>query len=616
MNRQILNTNKEIEKFFNSFNTELYSYDVETTALRYDKLEIVGISFADGNKASYIPIKDDNRKDIINILKQTIFKDVSTHNIICHNIVFDMMVLSKYGIDLTKAKWKDTMVMSHLLDENLLSNGLKNLTEMFLKREVVRFNEVESNLYSKDFMEYGIDDAINTYDLYNLFLPKLEEDELVFLFEKIEMPFMKVLLEMKLTGVLIDKELLVKTTKELEEALFDFEKKLYDILGEKYNYQKDLLGNTIGIRGGRNFNSSVALGDILFKKLGLEIVEKTETGKPKTGKITINTYRDTNEFVAMLEQYKIAQKLLSAFFKPLPGHIQSDGRVRTNFRDVGTKTGRISSSAVNLQQLPKSNKAFPIETRAMFVAPKGYKLVAADYAGQEIRVLAQLSMDEGLIKAFNNNADLHLFTANKAFKLGIPDEALVTTHKDYETIKEKYKLERFNAKIIGFGVIYGMSGVGLSKQLGCSEEEADKYIRDYFKGYPKVKRVIDLTHMEVKRKGWVKTMVGRRRHFSKKEGESYYPNSALRQSFNFKIQGFSADMIRMAANACYRIERDNPNWDLKMIMTVHDEIVFQVKEDYAETASKGIKKTFEEVVKFKIPIVADVSIGGDYSSAK
>jgi DNA polymerase I-like protein with 3'-5' exonuclease and polymerase domains len=344
---------EEVKKFFCTFNSDKFAFDTETSSLSYDKLKITGISFCDGHNAVYIPInslKNTNKlpcaepTELFDYLNATLFKDNSKDKIIvAHNIVFDGMVISKYGAYLWNAKVLfDTMVAAHLIDENRESHGLKQLSKEILKVNVTTFDEVGENHYTKQFFEYGMSDAINTWNLACEFSSQLIKKDLMKLMLNVESDFQKVLIEMKIEGVLIDKSFMIETTNKLRQSMIDIQRDLYKLLNEPVTYQLGFNRDIIGIKGKYNFDSPQQVADILFKRLGLEVVETTEKGQPQTGKITINKYKKTVPFVAKLNEYKICSKLLNAFFSPMPQHIESDGKIRPQFPDIGTVTGRLA----------------------------------------------------------------------------------------------------------------------------------------------------------------------------------------------------------------------------------------------------------------------------------
>ena len=626
MRREVLHTLEEVEKFFMDFNTDEYSFDTETlpttdhpmSALRYSEQLISAIQFCDGDSACHIVLRDSNRSEILQWIGREVFDTVNGgigKKIVCQNIPFDIAVLDRQGINVDNAKWFDTMVASHLLDENTPSN-LKYMVREILHREVEDFNPNLSH-YCQEFYDYGLDDAVNTWDLYQYFLPLIQDDEgLDYLFFKIEMPFQRVLVEMRVNGVDIDQEKLNEQLNILNHDRDKLELDLHHATNTPYEIVKNIYGETVGISSKLNLNSSQQVAKILFEDLGLEIVEYTETGLPKTGKATLAKYKD-NPFVKMFKEYKGCEKLLNAFVKPLPSFIEVDGKVRPNFKDIGTRTGRLSCSQPNLQQLadPKKADYKSINFRECFVAPKGYKMFSADYSGQEICVMAQVSKDTTLVESLRKGNDMHLTIANKFYELGIPEECLNSNHKDYETWKSKFKAERGKAKTITFGLAYGKGAYGFSKDFGISEEEAQEIVDDYFNSMPMLKEAIDDTHKEVKRQGYVRNLAGRYRRFSKNE-QGYYANGSLRQAFNFKIQGFSADMIRASAINIWNRKRRMPEWDLKTIMTVHDELNYIVKEQYVEEATMFVKGVMQDTANFIVPVKCDIEIGTNYGNSK
>jgi DNA polymerase-1 len=304
----------------------------------------------------------------------------------------------------------------------------------------------------------------------------------------------------------------------------------------------------------------------IFGKLGIPIAGKTKTGNPSISKDTINKFirEDSEEtliyeyeFIKYLHKYKIVSQLLNLFFKPMPEFIQEDGKVRSNFKNTGTVTSRLSSSKPNLQQLANPNKIVKTNVRECFIAPKGYKMISSDFSGQEIAVMAQISKDPTLVKSLNNGYDMHLAIANQFYDLGIPEECLKSTHEKYKEYKSKFKHQRSTAKSVTFGLAYGKSNFGFAKDFGISEEEAQKIIDDYFKGMPKLKEAIDNTHKELKEEGYVRTLVGRYRHFGT-DLDEWELGRAQRQSFNFKVQSFAADMIRVAMTNVFKRKKKYP----------------------------------------------------------
>jgi len=615
--KKILNTLDELNGSIRDFNWKLFSLDTETNnKLRLteinlnDKTYKNGISISDGKISIYFHNETGQLKKFIQVIKNNINQD---NTIIMHNAVFDMKVLHTEGVQFKKIELFDTMIAQHLINENS-SKKLKDIAKDRLGVSVVYYEDAIEN--KETFCEYALNDAIYTYQIALLQKEELRVLKLERLFRTIEMPFQRVLLQMEIEGVVIDQPLLKEQKKVLEEEIIRLECELYNTLDEKYDMQTNLVNNQIIIVGKTNFNSTKQLSNIMFNRLGLDVIETTNNGQPKTGKITIEKYKDTIPFVSILYKYKIASKLYNAFINPMSKYIQSDGKIRASFNDTGTRTGRLSSYSPNLQQLPKARNDYkPVQVKKLFTVPQGYKMFSCDYSGQEIAVAAQVSKDPTLVGSLRKGYDMHLAIANQFYNLNIPEECLNKKHIDYNTWKNKFKTERQRAKSITFGLMYGKGAYGFSKDFNITEDEAQKIVDDYFKGMPLLKESIDKTHKELRDNGYVRNLAGRYRHFTPNE-QGYYPGSAFRQAFNFKIQGFSADMIRAAAVNVYAKSLRKKKWDLKAVMTVHDECVYIVKEEYLNDAELFVKNVFENTVKFIVPTLADTSNGNNYEEAK
>ena len=611
--RKVVCKEEDVVSYLLKLSTEEVAFDTETTSLVYTELKLTGVSLCDGAYNIYIPIGLEG-DDSIKIHAIGMYLK-SVKKLIAHNWLFDAKVFYKYGIDLLSIKRFDTMIAHHLLDENS-KHGLKYLTKTILEREVSDYDETLSH-YDHKFYEYALDDSLNTWLLYKDLLPKIFNQKLEYLMFKVEMPFQNVLLEMLIEGVEIDTTLLDAQKSVLKQEIFTLNKLLLDELDERYSLQMSLGESEPVLVSNINFNSPKQLIEI-FEKLNIPITEKTPTGNPSVGVKTISK-NIQHPFVNILNKYKIASKLYNGFVSEdgqIYKNLEKDGKVRPSFRDTGTKTGRLSCNSPNLQQLPKPKEYAPVNVREVFKAPEGYKMFSCDYSGQEVAVMAQQSKDPTLVKSLNNGYDMHLAVANTFYNLGIPEEALSKKHTDYEEYKRKYNKERSQAKTITFGLAYGKGAYGFSKDFGVSEEEAQQMVDDYFAGMSKLKEAISKAHEEVEAKGTVTSMAGRKRHFDIEKDNPYALERAKRQSFNFLIQGFSADMIRGAAINVYK-RNTNKEWGLKAVMTVHDEIVYICKEEYIDEATRMVKKAFEDVCKrFVVPVNADIEVGNNYGDAK
>jgi DNA polymerase I len=614
MKRQVLISPQEVQNALTSLNKDIIAFDTETTHLKFAIQQIIGISLCDGTSCYYIDLYESQFLQEIMYCLREFFKNVKT--LVAHNAPFDLAILYKYGIPFEHCELFDTQVAVHLIDENN-PTGLKYCASTYLGVETKDYDEIIGlGVHSRQFYEYALNDAEWTYNLMLIFRKKLMEEDLVELFRNIEMPFQFVLVQLKTTGLLIDKDRVQKTIEELREHKIKLMKEMYDKLGVNYNIQKTFYG-TNTIVGNINFSSPQQLSKILFEDLKLEPVERTDKGYPSVGKKTLQHYSE-HDFVSVLNKYKIVDKLLHTFFEPINDYIDYDGRIRPNFNDTGTATGRLSCTAPNVQQLPKVNKILPIDVRGCFICPSGFKMIACDYSSQELRVIAKLSKDENMIEGFKKGMDMHLMTANRVFDLGLGTEELITTHPNYEINKEKYKDERNKAKIVNFGYAYGKGAYGFAKDFGTDEDDAEEFLKKYTDAFPGIEEAREECNMQVDEFGEVTCMSGRKRHFTKIENGDWsgYPRKAYRQAFNFLIQGYSSDMIRMAMNAVYSKFKNYPEFELKAIATVHDEAVYQVREEFAEDAAKMIKGCFENVVSWDFPIEADISIGNSYGEVK
>jgi DNA polymerase-1 len=309
-------------------------------------------------------------------------------------------------------------------------------------------------------------------------------------------------------------------------------------------------------------------------------------------------------------QYRDAVKLKTLFLDKAPGFIDSDGRIRASFNNCVARTGRLSSSSPNLQQLPKRGTRLG-SIRSLIVAPPGYTLLAADYAGQELRVLAEVSRDLTMIESFILGKDLHLTMANKFFNLQIPESLLYDGNPQNKEVKTKYKAERDKSKIINFGIAYGKTAVGFAADWNVSTAEAEGIIEQYFEAAPRVRSAINDCKRSLDRDGYITNLAGRRRRLEPHNNHSY------RQAFNFLIQGFSADLVKRAGGLVYREIREHPEWDCHMTMQVHDEYVFEIRTEYAAIATPIIKYIMEHAwPNLSVPMVVDVSPGHDYGECK
>jgi len=604
------------------FNWNKFAIDLETNnRLRLKTINLTdektyknGISLSDGTYNYYFNNEDHDLQQVINILK-TKSKETKAFKgslIIFHNSAFDAPILEEHGIQIGNADFYDTMVACHLINEED-EKSLKKLSMKYLGREDLQL--YDKNMTKKEFIEYSLLDSQLTYELYEYTEPLIEEHNLTLLFYKIEMPFQKVIMEMHLNGFNINKNKVIEHTNTLKELRGKELINLCKLTNTKYSVDYDLLGNyTINTRV--NFDSTTQLKTLLIDNLGYTSKYKTPAGKVSLGKKFLDDYKNKSELIASLFKYKKISKLLTGFFNPLPSFIDSDNCVRTSYNDCGAKTGRLSSRSPNLQQLGKDNDKLGLPSlREVFKASNGYTMITADYSGQEVVIAAHISKDPVLLDILRKGKDMHLTIANQFYNLGIAEEDLYSTSPNFEELKEHtYSKQRSMAKSITFGLLYGKTSHGLAEDFNISEEEAQGLINDYFDALPTLKEYIDETHEEVNNQGYVSTLVNRMRHFQKIKG--YYPGSAYRQSFNFKVQSFGADMIRIAGVRLLNLKRRQPDLGLRIIGTVHDEWIVEVKKDKVNKAVPLIKEALEGAVKLSVPINCGIGIGDNYSQAK
>jgi DNA polymerase-1 len=597
-------------KVIESEDWSVTAFDTETNQLKWYGQRIQGASFCNGRVNIYLDIA---REPELERAIKAIFDRVVL--VVAHNIVFDAKALFNSGIDIRDKLWYDTWVAEHLLDESSHKIGLKDLAQKYFNAETVDYEEAQkAGIHSQKFYDYALNDTEWTWKLFLLQKWKLEEEGLVDLMRELEGPFLKVIMEMEMNGFQVDQKRLQRTTKKLEKDLPELQEEILKLLGEKYEKQRDLFGEYTIIA---DFNPGSAhhLRKKLVEELKLPLTELTDGGAISVSAPSLLPFKNAHPVIPPLMKYKNALKLKTAFFDPLPKLIDPDGRVRPHFNDAGTKTGRLSCTGPNLQQLSKESKdAYGL--RKCFIAPEGKSILTCDYSGQEIRIMAHISQDPTIIEALKLGKDLHLTTAKQFFNLDIPDEALYETSELYKEYKDKHKKEREKAKTILFGLAYGKGAFGFAKDFKITEEEAQKIVDRFFDQFPKVKEAINKARNTIIQQGYVTSMTGRKRRFRTNEN-GYYSNAAFREGFNFLIQGAAADMIRMASIRVAKLPQQHPEWELKIVATVHDENVYEVKTEYLEAASDAVKREFESVLPgFSVPIVSSIGVGADYNSAK
>jgi DNA polymerase-1 len=631
MERSILKTKQEVSDWFTSCPTELLkcskmlAFDWETTGLNYMTMEPVGISFCDGKRACYINLWQNIEQQGIFGLLEHLF-DVCLF--IAHNAKFDIKCCRKF-IGTEPIDIFDTYIASYLLDENRVTHGLKVLATQDIK---VPIGEIQSwekasqfGYDSETFQNYGMNDAIWTYQLFELYKPQIEEEGLHHVFYNIEMPFIFVLVDMEINGIKVDLDRLNKLEFDARQTLIELEDRMLAEIGERPIIQKLMFGLNDRIPEldverilPINFRSTPQLIKVIEKKLKIQIPTSRDPkdGKYKKslGKNTVSQLAGKHPFIDLLIDYKKVRKLYDAYIIPAFELIDSDGRIRPSFGIV--KTGRTNCRTPNLQQLPNLSKRFPnLNYRSIFSAEKDDCLVGGDYSGQELRVLGEVSKDEKICHAFNAGIDLHLFTANFVFSLGLLEGEMVDGTEGHKRNVIRFESERYRAKNgVNFPIVYGSSEYGIANNMKVEVAVAKEWRNKFFKLYPGVSLAMNETKEELEENQYVTTMMGRQRRFpgyrslpNFSKGKTPSKSRCVRQAFNFKIQGFSADQIKIAS-AKVR------NAGLKILMIIHDEIVIESNDPQYD--ARTLKSCMEHAVQLSVPFIANVKTGKSYSELK
>jgi len=578
---------------------KLFSFDTETTSLDYMEAKIVGLSFAiEPGKAAYIPLAHDyeNAPQQLSceyVLQQLkpILENAHIHKI-GHNIKYDMEILANYGITLQGVKY-DTMLESYILDSSSNNHDMDSLALKYLGWRTISFTDVAGkgakqitfNQVPVDIAaKYAAEDADVTLQLHQHLWPKLAKEKgLEFIFNHIEMPLVPVLVTMERNGVYIDAKMLEKQSIELEARVKEIEKEIFSIAGKSFN-----------------MNSPKQLQEVLFEDMQLPVLQKTPTGQPSTAENILQELALEYPFPKLIIEYRTLSKLISTYTKKLPEQINPrTHRVHTSYNQTGAATGRLSSSDPNLQNIPvRTHEGRRI--RQAFVAAKQCKLISADYSQIELRIMAHMSNDIALLKAFQNNLDIHEATAAEV--LGIPLEKVTSE-------------ERRSAKAINFGLIYGMSSFGLAKQLGIDRQAAQNYIDRYFARYPGVKDYMENTRKKAHEVGYVETLFGRRLYVPDiNSSQMMRKKAAERAAINAPLQGTSADIIKRAMITLHAWLQQH-KLRAKMIMQVHDELVFEVLENEVEELSQIIREKMMAAAELKVPLLVDVGVGDNWDAA-
>ena len=576
-----------------------FAFDTETTSLDYMEAQLVGISLAvQPGEAVYIPCGHDyvgapdqiSRARLIELLKP-LLEDPS--QLICgQNLKYDMNVLAKYGIH-WQAQIKDSMLQSYVHNSTATRHNLDDLANHYLDHQNLKYEDIAgkgvkqltfNQIDLEQALPYAAEDADIALRLCLYFDDLLAlEPSLAKVYEDIEQPLITVLANMERTGAKVDAMALGMQSQNIGQRMQQLERSAHDQAGEIFNLA-----------------STKQLGGILYDKLGLPVLKKTPKGQPSTAEPVLQELAQDYELPQLLLEHRSLAKLKSTYTDKLPLQInKGTGRIHTSYHQGVTATGRLSSSDPNLQNIP-IRTAEGRRVRHAFVPPAGQMMMAADYSQIELRIMAHLSADPGLVTAFANGQDVHRATAAEVFEVA-PDQ--VTSD------------QRRSAKAINFGLIYGMSAFGLAKQLGISRGEGQDYIGRYFSRYPGVQDYMDNTRSQAADLGYVETIFGRRLYLPDiKARNAIARQAAERTAINAPMQGSAADIIKLAMIHVHQWLAKQ-DLDARMIMQVHDELVFEVAEAQLTALQAGVKEAMEGAAQLNVPLVVDIGVGGNWDEA-
>ena len=597
---QTILTHDDLQRWLDKLQAaELFAFDTETTSLEYMDAQIVGLSFAvKVGEAAYIPLAHDylgapeqlDRDEVLALFKP-LLEDNTRHKV-GQNLKYDAHVLRNHGITLRGIAF-DTMLESYVLNSTASRHDMDSLALKYLDHKTTHFEDIAgkgkkqltfNQIELEKAAPYAAEDADITLRLHEALwseLQTLEQQKAVF--DQLEVPLIDVLTEMEHHGTLIDGNLLGKQSIELDKRCKELEQQAFELAGEEFN-----------------LSSPKQLQVILFEKLEIPVIKKTPKGQPSTAEPVLQELAQTHALPALIMEYRSYAKLKSTYTDALPKQVNaSTGRVHTSYQQAVAATGRLSSTNPNLQNIPiRSDEGRRI--RQAFIAPAGKKIVAADYSQIELRIMAHLSNDEGLLQAFSLGEDVHKATAAEVFGVGVDEVS---------------SDQRRSAKAINFGLIYGMSAFGLAKQLKIGRGEAQSYIGKYFAKYPGVKTYMDETRAQAAEDGYVETLRGRRLYLPDiKSSNGMKRAGAERTAINAPMQGTAADVIKQAM---INVQQwlDSSDFDAAMIMQVHDELVFEVAESQLEAFCAGVKQQMESAADLAVPLLVDVGMGDNWDEA-
>ena len=599
---ELVLTKKDFNRWFKRLQqAKLVAFDTETDSLDYMQANVVGLSFAvQPGEAAYLPLahnypnapKQLDRTEVLTKLEPIL--NAKTAKIIGHNLKYDRSVLLNHNIKLNGIQ-HDTMLQSYVCNSIASRHDLDTLCEKHLSHSNIHFEDVAGKgakqitfdqVELEQAVNYAAEDADMVLRLHKVFWSELKQKakhKQKELYQNIELPMLKVLSNIERNGVLVDDKLLAKQSKQLGKRIIEVEKEAYELAGAKFNLA-----------------SPKQIQEILFEQQGLPVVRKTPKGQPSTAEDVLQELAEEYPLPRLLLEHRTLSKLKSTYLDKLPQLINiKTGRIHTSYHQAVAVTGRLSSSDPNLQNIPiRTEEGRRI--RQAFIAAKGYKILAADYSQIELRIMAHLSQDKRLCEAFAQGEDIHRATAAEVFGLALDKVA---------------SEQRRAAKAINFGLIYGMSAFGLAKQLGISRTEAQQYVTLYFERYPGVKKYMDNIREQAREQSYVETLFGRRLYLPDIKNKNVQRRQyAERTAINAPMQGTAADIIKRAMlDIDVYLEQEKLN--CRMIMQVHDELVFEVHEDCIEEIQIAVIEKMTSAAELSVPLVVDAQLGSNWDEA-
>ncbi|MGM9454028.1 DNA polymerase I [Legionella bozemanae] len=594
---ELITTNQQLNHLLNQLEQcQVFCIDTETTSIDIMLAELVGISLAiEEGKAVYIPFTHTDgtvqliREEVLTALKPILENpDIKK---IGQNLKYDYAVLKNHGINLKGISY-DTMLESYVLNSGAGRHDMDSLALKYLGHKTISYEEVAGKgakqlrfdqIPVDKAAAYAAEDAEITLQLHNKLFPLIPES-VQSVFTDIEMPLVTVLADIERRGVLIDAVTLEQHGKRLKERIHALEQEALQLAGRPFN-----------------LNSPKQLQEILFDSHKLPIIAKTPTGQPSTAESVLQELAYDYRLAAVILEYRSLTKLVSTYIDTLPKKINPKTlRVHTSYNQAVTATGRLSSSEPNLQNIPIRSEEGRL-IRTAFIAPENFLILAADYSQIELRIMAHLSQDENLLKAFALGWDIHAATASEIFQI---------------PLNEVSSEQRRRAKAVNFGLIYGMSSFGLAKQIGVERQDAQYYIDTYFQRYPKVLEYMNRTRQQAHQLGYVETLFGRRLYLPEINARNLVRQKAAeRTAINAPMQGTAADIIKKAMITIAKWQNEQKNPPAKMIMQVHDELVFEVYDKEVEASKKMIRELMEHAVKLSVPLVVSIGTGSNWDAA-